>query len=93
MQAQANPQRDCGCVLPPTESDDASAQRAVLAFVLDQHPATLTICEISREIGSDEGDEAERAIRDLVGAGLLRCEGASVLPTRAALHADRLEDE
>lgn len=92
MQAQANPQRHCGCDLPPTESDDASAQRAVLAFVLDQHPATLTICEIAREV-SEEGDDAERAIRDLVGAGLLRCEGASVLPTRAALHADRLEGE
>jgi len=93
MQAQANPQRDHGCDLPPTESDDASAQRAVQAFVLDQHPATLTICEIAREFSDQEGDEVERAIRDLVGAGLLRCEGASVLPTRAALHANQLEGE
>jgi hypothetical protein len=92
MHGKANPQRDCGCDLPPTESEDARTQRAVLALVLDQHPATLTICEVAREFNG-EGDEAERAIRDLVGAGLLRCEGTSVLPTRAALHADRLEGE
>jgi hypothetical protein len=92
MQDKAIPQPDSGCNPPSTTCEDSKAQRAVLAFVLDQHPATLTICEISREVGSDDGDEAERAIRDLVGAGLLRCEGASVLPTRAALHADRLED-
>jgi hypothetical protein len=29
-------------------------------------------------------------MRDLHGAGLLRREGATVLPTRAALHFDRL---
>jgi hypothetical protein len=91
MHSKAIPQPDSGCNPPSTAGEDTHAQRAVLALVLDQHPATLTICEIAREFSSD--DEAERAIRDLVGAGLLRCEGASVLPTRAALHADRLEDE
>jgi len=35
-------------------------------------------------------DAAERAIRDLVGVGLLRCDGGRVLPTEAALHFDRL---
>ncbi len=74
-----------------TADEDTQAQQAVMAFVLDQHPATLTICEIAREMSSGEGDEVERAIRDLVGAGLLRCDGASVLPTRAALHLDRLD--
>ncbi len=92
MHLQAISQPDSGCNPPSTAGEDTQAQRAVLALVLDQHPATLTICEIAREFSS-EGDEAERAIRDLVGAGLLRCEGASVLPTRAALHADRLEAE
>ena len=29
-------------------------------------------------------------MRDLVGAGLLRCQGAYVLPTNAALYFDRL---
>lgn len=72
------------------ERDDERVQRAVLAFVLDQHPAQLTICEVARHL-DEPGDEAERAIRDLVGAGVLRCEGASVLPTRATLHLARLE--
>jgi len=71
-------------------SDDARTQRAVLSLVLAEHPAHLTICDLAREINQDEGDAVERAIRDLVGVGLLRCEGASVLPTRAALHCDRL---
>jgi hypothetical protein len=71
-------------------SDDARTQRAVLSLVLHEHPAQLTIFELAREVSRDEGDAAERAIRDLVGVGLLRCEGASVLPTRAALHFDRL---
>jgi hypothetical protein len=92
MHLQAISRPYSGCNPPSTAGEDTQAQRAVLAFVLDQHPATLTICEIAREMGC-KGDDAERAIRDLVGAGLLRCEGASVLPTRAALHVDRLEDE
>jgi hypothetical protein len=91
MHLQAISRPYSGCNPPSTAGEDTQAQRAVLAFVLDQHPATLTICEIAREFS--EADETERAIRDLVGAGLLRCEGASVLPTRAALHADRLEAE
>jgi hypothetical protein len=71
------------------EHEDERTQQAVLGLVLSEHPAQLTICELCREIG-DQGDAAERAIRDLVGVGLLRCEGASVLPTRATLHFDRL---
>ena len=85
---------DRGCDLPSTESDDARAQRAVLAVVFDQHPAQLTICELAQEIhqGHDfaAGDAVERAIRDLVGAGVLRCQGVSVLPTRATVHLNRL---
>lgn len=95
MQDQANSRRDCGCDPPSTEIEDARAQQAVLGIVLVEHPAQLTICELAREINQGEdfaaADAVERAIRDLVGVGLLRCEGASVLPTRAALHFDRLE--
>lgn len=67
---------------------DAAAQRAVLSLVLDEHPAILASDEVEREIGP--GDATDRALRDLTGVGLLRQEGASVLPTRAALHFDRL---
>jgi hypothetical protein len=73
-----------------TEREDERTQSAVLSLVLNEHPAQLTLCEVAHEIAVDEGDGPERAIRDLVGVGLLRCEGASVLPTRAALHFDRL---
>ena len=73
-----------------TEREDERTQSAVLSLVLNEQPAQLTICEVAREVAVDEGDGPERAIRDLVGVGLLRCEGASVLPTRAALHFDRL---
>jgi hypothetical protein len=69
-------------------TEDACAQRAVLSLVLDEHPAVLASDEVEREIGP--GDAVERAVRDLTGVGLLRREGASILPTRAALHFDRL---
>lgn len=69
-------------------SDDARTQRAVLSLVLNEHPTLLASAEVEREI--DAGDATERAMRDLSGAGLLRMEGATVLPTRAALHFDRL---
>jgi hypothetical protein len=61
-------------------------QRAVLAFVLAEHPSQLTAGDLTREVG--EG--AEQAIDGLARAGLLRREDAAILPTRAALHFDRL---
>jgi len=67
---------------------DRATQHAVLSLVLHEHPTLLAASEIEREIGP--GDATERAMRDLTGVGLLRREGASVLPTRAALHFDRL---
>jgi hypothetical protein len=72
------------------EREDIRMQRTVLMLVLSEQPSQLTICEIAREVSVDESDAAERSIRDLVGAGLLRCEGASVLPTRAAMQFDRI---
>jgi hypothetical protein len=68
--------------------EDAAVQSAVLGLVLAEHPALLASEEVERELGTD--DDIGRAMRDLTGAGLLRCEGATVLPTRAALHFDRL---
>jgi hypothetical protein len=70
-------------------TDDAATQSALLGFVLNQHPVLLSAEEIAREIGA--GDTTDRAMRDQTGAGLLRREGASVLPTRAALHFDSLQ--
>lgn len=72
----------------PEASVDLCAQRVVLAQVLALHPAQLTVAELVREIGAgiaEESDRFEGAARDLAGAGLLRFDAGSVLPTRAAL--------
>jgi len=94
MRENPSPQTDSGCNPPSTTRDDAKAQRAVLGLVLAQHPTQLTICELAREINQGQDfaadDSVERAIRDLVGVGVLRCQGALVLPTRPALHLDQL---
>lgn len=74
--------------MPHHRNEDARAQRAVLSLVLHEHPSLLASDEVEREIGP--GDAVARALTDLTGAGLLRREGATVLPTRAALHFDRL---
>jgi hypothetical protein len=90
---------DRGAVgLPDFAAQDAEDQRVVLAFVLEEHPAQLTIPEVAQALyahpGDSKSDDAvERAIRDLVGGGLLHCNGRFVLPTRAALYLSRLETD
>jgi hypothetical protein len=64
-------------------------QRAVLSLVLDAHPDPLTIPALATEI--DQGDAVERAVRDLVGVGLLDCAGITIRPSAAALHFYRLD--
>ncbi len=75
----------------PRNEEAARVERALLAFLLAEHPTRLTICELARELSPDsESSAVERAVRDLVGVGLLRCQGAYALPTNAALYFDRL---
>jgi hypothetical protein len=88
---------DCAECSPSTPAEqDAQAEQAVLSFLLDEHPDhQLTIPEVSLALNagaSDFGSEdaVERAIRELVGAGLLHCQRGFVLPTRAALYVARL---
>ena len=81
--------------LSPAEQD-ARTEGALLALVLAEHPTQLTVFDLTRELCESpedfaEGDAVERAVRDLVGAGLLHCQGGFVLPTRAALRFDRLD--
>lgn len=87
------------CINPtdrdPAEEDER-VERAVLAFVLAEHPDHLTIPELSRTLNEGPGDFAradavERAIRELVGGGLLHCQGGLVMPTRAALRFYQLD--
>jgi hypothetical protein len=76
--------------------EDSKVESAVLSFLLDEHPDhQLTIPEVSLALNAgaaDFGSEdaVERAIRELVGAGLLHCQRGFVLPTRAALYFARL---
>ncbi len=80
---QANPKLRSLCA-------DSAVQRAVLALALAMYPHWRTIIELAaREI--DCGDAVERAVRDLVGIGLIECRGISIRPTRAAAHFDRLK--
>ena len=68
---------------------DRGTQRTVLALALAAHPRPLSIPDLAREI--DQGNAVERAVRDLVGIGLLECRGISIQPSAAALHFERLE--
>jgi hypothetical protein len=82
----------------PSEPRAIADQRRVLAFLLEEHPTELTIAEVAQALyaqpgGFESDDAVERAIRDLVGTGLLHCRGRFVLPTRAALHFADLEME
>lgn len=76
---------------------DAKAEHAVLAFLVNEHPNQLTVAEVSWALNDDPvefeaKDAVERAVRELVGAGLLRCSDGFVAPTRAALYFARLEE-
>lgn len=92
MHHKANPQPCSTDDLSEQAVADAHVQHAVFGTVLDLLPCFLTVPEMVREVGPKERDEVERAVEDLVGAGLLRCEGESVMPTRAAMLATRLAD-
>jgi hypothetical protein len=98
LMADSNP-RDCAeCAIPDYAAYEIRDQRVVLAFLIGEHPMQLTIPEVAQALYAHPGDfgsddAVERAIRELVGGGLLRCHGAHVLPTRAALYYARLEME
>lgn len=77
---------------------DRKTEWAVLAFLLDEHPDRFTIPELSRAMNAgpaefESEDAVERAVRELVGAGLFHCCAGFVLPTRAALYFWRLEQD
>jgi hypothetical protein len=71
------------------ERDDLAAQSGLMALVLSLHPTTLTAAELEPQMSAD-ADAFEQALWELTGAGLLRREGESVIPTYAALTFDRL---
>jgi DNA-binding IclR family transcriptional regulator len=80
---------DGGENIHSTAEEDAAIESALLQQVLALHPAAVTLDELIRELG-EELDDVERAVRDLVAAGLLHRSDALVLPSRAALRFDEL---
>jgi hypothetical protein len=78
-------------------AEDAATEAIVLRQVLDRHPSQVTLAELVLEIGGESVDFAERdgiqrAVRDLIGTGLLHGHDDFVLPTRAALRFSQLLD-
>jgi hypothetical protein len=74
----------------PTKLEDLRTQAGLLTLIVSQHPTLLTLGDVVMEMCDDPEDAVFRAVRDLVAVGLLRREGASILPTRAALTYDLL---
>lgn len=83
---------------PNAAARDARTENAVLTFLLDEHPTRLTLGELSLVLNADPrlddpDDAAERAVRELVGAGLIHQDGRFLAPSRAALYFERLRGE
>jgi len=74
--------------------EDLQDERAVFVHVVETHPTTLKLSDLTRELGDpqefSERDRIERAVRELVKGGLLFRAECGVLPTRAALRAYEL---
>lgn len=71
-------------------ADDIRDQAVVLTFVLTLNPDHLTIPDLARSLNAESRDfkrpdAVERAVRDLVGVGLIVIDGGLVQPTPAAL--------
>ncbi len=75
--------------------EDLGTEGAILALLLEEHPIQLTMDELVLVLSADPRrlnpeDDAQRAVRELVGAGLLRRCECFLSPTRAALYFDGL---
>jgi hypothetical protein len=85
----------CRPGLSPAELDD-QAQLAVLHQLLLAYPAPFTLDEVVTaleepfERSFEETDGIQRAVRDLVCAGLLQERDGLVLPTRATFRFSEL---
>ncbi len=78
-------------ICSPTQREDDQVEGVVLSLVLIEHPTPLTFGDLVMELDHHSEDAIGNAVRRLVAVGLLRREGDSVLPTRAALRFNHLE--
>ncbi len=80
------------------EAQDLRDQGSALIHVLTLYPTHLRLSELIQEVSAGAADFAqrdaiERAVRDLVGVGLLFRSDGLVLPTRAALRFNEILGE
>jgi hypothetical protein len=76
---------------------DRAWRLAVLSRVLAFHPERLSATELRREMVAgdqdfEQTDSHDRAVRDLIAAGLLRRDGDSIVATHAAMCFEALQD-
>lgn len=79
-----------------TAPEDRRTEHAVLAVLLDEHPTRLTLDELILALDPKdfaEKDGIRRALKELIGFGLVRSDSDLIEPTRAAIYFDRLEAE
>lgn len=79
----------------PAEQD-RQTESVVLALLLKEHPTRLTPDELALILNAfpdhqEPDDAAARAVRELVGAGLVYRDGGFLCPSRAALYFNALE--
>lgn len=79
-----------------TAADDRRIQSAVLGLLLQEHPAHLTLNELKLALNGEDAqfsadDQVTRAIRELVGCGLVHQAGPFIVPSRAARQCNLLE--
>jgi hypothetical protein len=85
MHDDDNPRRE-----PLNHEEDDRTEAAIMGLVLEQHPAQLTLAELTLMMAGTNPDYAgtdavKRGIRDLVGTGLLHRSDETIRPTLAAL--------
>jgi hypothetical protein len=78
-----------------TDQVDTVKELAVLDLVLKESPDQLTAAELAGLMGADPGDfgandALERAVKELIGGGLLRQNGKTLMPTQAARAFNKL---
>jgi hypothetical protein len=81
---------------PSAVQQDRNVESAVLAIVIERHPARVAVADVVEEMTSvanppGRAEAVERAIDELAGVGLLHRRGNLIEPTRASLRMVELE--
>lgn len=76
---------------PPISDEEAMVGRAILGIVASLDPARITLVELEQQLSKKPRDPVvERAVNDLVEAGLLELDGPYIGITRIGRYVSRL---